>query len=150
MTDLTDAHAGEQGILARRRKGSRDNVTLWNEELRGAWAWLIEYRRRTMAAHERPVPLKPEQRRLVVSQSGTPLTKSALDSAWQRMMTLAIREGVIEEAQRFSLHGLKHRGITDTEGNLADKQEAAGHKTQEMTRRYSHDVPVVKPPRRIP
>ncbi len=103
-----------------------------------------------MAAHERPVPLKPEQRRLVVSQSGTPLTKSALDSAWQRMMTLAIREGVIEEAQRFSLHGLKHRGITDTEGNLADKQEAAGHKTQEMTRRYSHDVPVVKPPRRIP
>ncbi|AJQ86735.1 site-specific integrase [Xanthomonas oryzae] len=150
VTDLTDAHAGEQGILARRRKGSRDNVTLWNEELRGAWAWLIEYRRRTMAAHERPVPPKPEQRRLVVSQSGTPLTKSALDSAWQRMITLAIREGVIEEAQRFSLHGLKHRGITDTEGTLADKQEAAGHKTQEMTRRYSHDVPVVKPPRRIP
>ncbi|PPU79359.1 hypothetical protein XpopCFBP1817_20690 [Xanthomonas populi] len=35
-----------------------------------------------------------------------------------------------------SLHGLKHLGITDTEGTLADKQESACHRTRKMTRRY--------------
>ncbi|SOO19392.1 Phage-related integrase (fragment) [Xanthomonas citri pv. fuscans] len=100
-----------------------------------------------MNAHGRPVHMKAERRRLLVNQSGTPLSKSALDSAWQRMILLAIKEGVIKNEDRFSLHGLKHRGITDTAGTRADRQEAAGHSTQQMTNRYDHSLPVVQPPR---
>ncbi|WP_313642683.1 hypothetical protein [Stenotrophomonas sp.] len=54
---------------------------------------------------------------------------------------------VISEAERFSLHGLKHRGITDTAENRGDKQHAAGHVTPEMTDRYDHELPVVDTPK---
>ncbi|MCE4352141.1 integrase, partial [Xanthomonas hortorum pv. cynarae] len=148
VTDLTDAHAEAEGVRSSRRKGSRDTVTAWNDDLRHAWAWLAAYRQRAMNAHGRPVHMKPERRRLLVNQSGTPLSKSALDSAWQRMIALATKDGIITAEQRFSLHGLKHRGITDTAGTRADKQEAAGHATQQMTNRYSHDVPLVQPPKK--
>lgn len=57
-------------------------------------------------------------------------------------------EGVIAEEERFSMHGLKRRGITDTEGNPGNKQDAAGHKSPITTGRYDHDLPVVKPPRK--
>lgn len=39
---------------------------------------------------------------------------------------------VIAREQRFTLHGLKHRGITDTKGKKADKKEASGHKSEAM------------------
>ncbi len=57
-------------------------------------------------------------------------------------------EGAIEEDERFSMHGLMQRGITDTEGNRGDKQDAAGHKSPTTTGRYDHDTPIVKPPRK--
>jgi hypothetical protein len=38
---------------------------------------------------------------------------------------------VIAPEQRFTLHGLKHRGITDTKGKKAEKKEASGHKTDD-------------------
>lgn len=107
---LTDANVLTKGIHGNRRKGSRDNVTLWGTELRAAVKWLQRYRDERMQAHGRPIPIKPEQRRLVISESGIALTESALDSAWQRMIRRAIAEGVIEKDQRFALHGLKHRG----------------------------------------
>lgn len=136
---LTDAHLQHEGIRSNRRKGSRDNVALWTKELRAAVTWLQGYRDERMQAHGRPIPIKPEQRRLLVSESGTPLTKSALDSAWQRMVRRAIAEGVIEKDQRFALHGLKHLGITDSE----DKG-AGGRVTEAMRQLYDHSVPVVK------
>lgn len=48
----------------------------------------------------------------------------------------------------YILHGLKHRGVTDTAGNRGDKQDAAGHQSPTTTGRYDHALPVVKPPRR--
>ena len=51
----------------------------------------------------------------MVTETGTPLSKSARDSAWQRMIKRAIDQGVITKGQRFALHGLKHRGITDSD-----------------------------------
>jgi len=140
---LTDAEVLPEGILSNRRKGSRDNITRWTKELRQAVDWLQAYRSERMAAHSRPVPIKASERRLLVSESGMPLTKSALDSAWQRMIKSAIAEGVISDAQRFALHGLKHRGITDS-----DDKSAGGHRTEAMRQLYDHEVPVVNPPTR--
>ncbi|WP_454259917.1 site-specific integrase [Pseudoxanthomonas mexicana] len=147
VTTLTDAHHHEDGIRTNRRKGSRDNVTAWNDDMRWAWDWLVAYRKERMAAHGRPVQLLAERRRLIVSQSGTPLTKSALDSAWQRAIHMAMREGVISEEDRFALHGLKHRGVTDTEGNFGDVQDSSGHTSDKTVRRYAHQVPHVRPPK---
>ncbi|MBB5865705.1 integrase [Xanthomonas sp. 3058] len=146
VTDLTDADALQQGVRCTRRKGSRDNITAWNDDLRWAWIWLRDYRAQRTHAHKRPIPLRPEQRGLLVTQTGTRLARSTLKTAWQRLITAAIEAGVIEEEARFTLHGLKHRGITDTRGTRAHKQDAAGHITPQMTHRYDHELQVIAPP----
>lgn len=46
--------------------------------------------------------------------------------------------------QRFSLHDLKAKGITDTTG---DKRAAGGHRTTQMVDVYDRLPPVVKPTR---
>lgn len=46
-----------------------------------------------MGAHRRPTPINPEQRRLIVTESAPPLSKSALDSAWQGLIRRAMSEG---------------------------------------------------------
>ncbi|MDD0927283.1 integrase [Xylella fastidiosa subsp. multiplex] len=140
---LTNAHHKPEGILSNRRKGSRDNITRWNDELRSAWDWLVQYRAARWASHKRATPLRPENRFLFVNQSGARLSKSSLDTAWQRMIVMAIMEGVITEEERFSLHGLKHRGITDSE----DKR-SGGHRTEAMRERYDHEIPIVEPPKK--
>jgi len=94
-----------------------------------------------------PIPLQASTKFLLVEQTGSPMRKSSLDTVWQRFIREAIRVNVISEADRFSLHGLKHRGITDTAGNRGDKQDAAGHVTSEMTDRYDHELPVVDTPK---
>jgi hypothetical protein len=142
---LTDASASQDGLRATRVKGSNDNVTQWSEPLRAAWDALVRYRDTRRDVHRLPTPLRAEDRHVLVSQTGQPLSRSGLDSAWQDLMVAAIKAGVILPAQRFTLHGLKHRGITDTKGNKADKQTASGHKSAAMLERYDHDVPVVKP-----
>lgn len=146
---LSDAHRLEQGIQSNRRKGSRDNVTRWDTETEQAWTALVDRRREIWNRPGRkfPEPLQPANRFLLVEQTGNPMSKSSLDSAWQRFIREAIRTKVISEKERFSLHGLKHRGITDTAGNRGDKQDAAGHVTPEMTHRYDHDLPVVDTPK---
>lgn len=140
---LTDAHAIETGIICDRAKGSLDNVTLWNEDLRAAWDRLVEVRSRSWKRRGAPIPLRPEHRYLVVNQSGQPLARSSLKTAWQRLMDAAVEAGVITDAERFSMHGLKHRGITDTAGGRSAKQDAAGHKSAAMTDVYNHELPVV-------
>ena len=143
VNTLTDANLTDEGIVSNRTKGSIDNLTQWNDDLHAAVTWLQEYRTERMAAHSRPVPIRPEARQLLVSESGTPLTKSALDSAWQRLIRAAIKAKVIAASDRFSLHGLKHRGITDSE-NEAD----GGHRTLAMRQRYRHKLERVKPANR--
>lgn len=94
------------------------------------------------------MPLRPENRVLLVEQTDNPMAKSSLESSWQRFITMAMREDVIEKQDRFFLHGLKHRGVTDTVSNRGDKQDAASHQSPAKTGRYDLDLPVVKPPRR--
>jgi hypothetical protein len=60
-------------------------------------------------------------------------------------MAVAVAEKVISAESKFGLHGLKHRGVTDTGGGKAGKKEASGHKTDAMLNLYDHEVPVVDP-----
>lgn len=134
---LTDANLLRQGILSNRRKGSRDNITQWTPGLRLAVRLLKRHRNAIWAGRATPIT-----RPLVVSESGDTLTRDGFSVAWQRMMRAAIEAGVITEDQRFTAHGIKHRGLTDS-----DDKAAAGHKSERMRQLYDHDVPVVAAPR---
>lgn len=140
VNTLTDADAYPEGILSNRRKGSLDNVTKWNKTTRAAWDELAALRAAAFQRKKRPIPMRASQRFLIVTESGTPLQKSSLDSAWQRLMDAAVEAKVITDDQRFTLHGLKHRGITDS----TDKA-SGGHKSPQMRQRYDHEVPIVEP-----
>lgn len=144
---LTDAHVLKEGIRTNRRKGSRDGIMAWSPRLRAAVDAAIALRTEANEKRSRPVQLRPEDRPLIVAEDGGPLTKSGLDTAWQRLMKLAVSAEVITEEQRFGLHAMKHRGITDTVGNRKDKQDAGGHRNERMTDVYDHDLPVIQPPK---
>jgi len=143
---LTDANELSEGVLTNRRKGSRDNIVRWTPRLRSAWEAAKQVRAKVWAKKKMPVPILPEQRRVIVAAHGGALQKSSLDTAWQRLVTQAIEKGVIAPEQRFGLHDFKRRGITDTAGNRADKQEASGHRDASMLAVYDFSLPVVNTP----
>jgi hypothetical protein len=143
VRNLTDANRTDAGIIVKRVKGSDGNVTTWCPELAEAWGWLVSRRARIWL--RKPSFRAQAQRPLVVSEDGCALSKSALNSAWRRAIEAAIEAGVIDSEDRFGLHGLKHRGVTDTPGRKADKKAASGHKTDAMLDLYDHELQVVDP-----
>lgn len=144
VRDLTDANATDAGVIVRRHKGSLDTVVAWDDDLRDAWGWLVARRARVWL--KKPAMRARLARPMVVSEDGAALSKSALNSAWRRAMAVAIEAGKIDASQRFGLHGLKHRGVTDTHGTKADKKDASGHKTDAMANLYDHEAATVSTP----
>jgi hypothetical protein len=145
VVTLTDANALEEGILTNRRKGSRDNIVRWTPRLRAVWEGAKAVRAKTWEHRKIPIPITASKRFIIVASHGGPLRKSSLDTAWQRFITLAIAEGDIDPEDRFGLHDLKRRGVTDTSGTRADKQEASGHRDPKMMDIYDLSVPTVSP-----
>lgn len=145
VRELTDADATTEGIVVRRHKRSLTNITAWCPELREAWDHLAARRDAIWRERRFAVPITPEARWLVVTEFGGPVGRSTLNSAWQRAMHQALKAKVITPETRFGLHGLKHRGITDTAGTRRDKQDAAGHRSPTMTDVYNHTLDVYDP-----
>ncbi|MDR6992854.1 tyrosine-type recombinase/integrase [Luteimonas sp. 3794] len=143
---LADASSEAVELLkTRRRKGSRDNQVRIGSRMREAIAALQAHRATIWARKGFATPIRPEQRALFVSEDGTPLTRDGFKSSWGKMMRAALKAGIIAPEDRFAMHGLKHRGITDTKGTGADKKHAAGHVTDSMANLYNHDLPMVEP-----
>jgi site-specific recombinase XerC len=142
---LTDANETPEGVLTNRRKGSRDNIVRWTPRLRAAWEAAKQVRTTIWAKKKMPIPHLPEQRRIIVAAHGGALQKSSLDTAWQRLVHQALENGIMTTEQRFGLHDFKRRGITDTAGNRAEKQEASGHRDASMLDVYDLSVPIVDP-----
>jgi hypothetical protein len=148
VVKLTDAHASDKGLYVSRRKGSNDNIVRWTLRLRAAWEAALTHRATVLARESnrgRPIPIRADRRFVIVSESGTPLTKAGLDNAWQDLMHAATEAKVIALEDRFSLHGLKHRGVTDTKGSKRRKKRVSGHRTDAALDIYDHDVPIVAP-----
>jgi len=140
---LVEAQGEKDGLRTDRRKGSRNNIVEWTPRLQTAWDAALAYRKSIIAKRGQPEQLLPENRMLFLSEDGEPLTKSGLDSAWQRLIHATIKDNIITEEQRFSLHDLKRKGGTDTAGNVADKQTALGV-SEAMMKVYDLSVPRVK------
>ncbi len=134
-------------LVCQRRKGSRTNAVEWSPRLRKAWDAAIARRDKIWRAKKIAVPISAADRPIFISKSGKALSKSAVDTAWQRMITLAMSGDtpLITEDERFSLHDLKRKGTTETKGTRAEKQEAGGWKSESVVERYDKSIPVVKP-----
>jgi hypothetical protein len=81
---LTEAHASGQGLYISRTKGSNDNIVKWTPRLKAAWEVALAVRAQTLARptnQRRPIPIRPEQRFIFLTESGTPLTRAGLDVA---------------------------------------------------------------------
>lgn len=142
---LTDANELPEGVLTNRRKGSRDNIVSWTPRLRSAWDTAKFVRAQIWEKKKTAVNLRPEGRPIIVGAGGRALSKSGLDTAWQRLIKMAMEEGIMTAEQRFGLHDFKRKGITDTKGTRADKQQASGHKEESMMDVYDLSVPTVRP-----
>jgi integrase len=123
---LTHDDLLNEGILLRRSKGSRGEITLWNPRLKHAVA---------EAKKIWPeVPVRPGQPHyLFHDKQGKAYTKNALDSAWERIMDKAMDPERTKPPlmERFTYHDLKAKGATDSK-----RENAAGHKSKKMEAVY--------------
>jgi hypothetical protein len=129
-TDLHKNSPKERGLEVDRRKGSEDNGILWTPRLRAA----VDA---ALAMHR---PGKVQTTALLVNLSGERLTKSAIDSAQQRIKAEMERRGLGHIY--WNLHLLKAKGLSD-----AKNKRIAGHKSEAMQRRYDRLKNWVEPPR---
>lgn len=141
---LTIHHATKHGVETNRRKGSRDNVVKWTPRLRKAWDGALAYRQGILEKKAKQGVVLKADPALFLNRDGRPLDKSGLDTLWQRFIHEAMDDKVITEAQRFSPHDLKRKGITDTSGTGAEKKDAAGL-SEGMMKTYDKARPLVKP-----
>jgi len=117
------------GVHARRRKGSREQIVEWSERLR--------------AAVTPALPSSVGSVYVLHDRRGQPITKSAFDSAWNALISECVAEGDILE--RFRFHDLKAKGVSDFPGGPADRQQAAGHKTPQVAAVYDRKIHRIKP-----
>lgn len=145
VLDLTDANELPTGLLIKRRKGSRDNITEWNPRLRAAWDHAITTRNRILADRKQPHPIRAEDRRIIISErTGDKIVLDSLKTAIGRI-TVATKQAAEDQGINwvpFTFHDLKRKGVSDTKG---DKQEASGHRTASMLNVYDVKIKTVKP-----
>ena len=126
VLDLTRHDLLDEGIHLHRRKGSRDAITRWSPRLKAA------------VAEAKKTIVNPFDPHIFQAKDGARLRESTVQTAWQRLMRNEW------PGERFTIHDLKAKGITDTKG---DKQSAGGHKDPKMVSTYDRLPLDVEPTR---
>lgn len=141
VLDLTESNARTEGLLIKRRKGSRANIVEWSDHLLMLWQSAIKYRDEILAKKRQPLPAT---RPIFISaRTGDLIKPSSLETAKKRIDELAKEkaEALGIDYVHFTFHDLKRKGVTDTEG---DKQEASGHRSAAMLNIYDVKPALVK------
>jgi integrase len=133
VLDLTRANLRPEGLHVIRRKGSRDNITLWTPRLRAA----VDL---ALAQPRACVHLDDRRNYLLPGRDGARLKESTVQTAWHRVIREAMARGL---EQRFTIHDLKAKGVTDTD--RADQLAASGHRDPRMLNVYDRLPQPVKP-----
>ena len=146
VLDLTDANEQDNGLIIRRRKGSKTNITEWQPRLRAIWDDLKQKRNGIFQDRKQPHPIRADNRYLFISErTGDKIDISSMQTAMQRLTGMAEdqakKDGV--EFNRFTFHDLKRKGISDT--TASERMASAGHRSPEMMRVYDVKPDVVKP-----
>jgi len=145
VLDLTDANEKPEGLYIKRRKGSRDNITKWNERLKAVWDSAISKRNSIYADRKQPHPIRAEDRYIFISErTGDKIQTSSLKTALSRIGRLCEEEASKLNIQwtRFTFHDLKRKGVSDTTGA---KLDASGHRTASMLNVYDVKIKTVEP-----
>ncbi len=124
VLDLTRDDVLDEGIYLHRRKGSRDAITRWSPALKSAVDAAKILRINLFGKH------------LIQGRSGDRLSESTVQTACGRFMRKKW------QGERFTIHDLKAKGITDTPG---DKQRAGGHKDPRMVHVYDRKPIDIEP-----
>lgn len=117
VCDLRREDIREDGLFAARRKGSKDALTGWTPRLRIAIDCAL-----TLHGNVKSLYVIP-------GSSRGRMTESTIQTAWQRMMV----EWATLGNERFTVHDLKRKGVSDAEG---DKLAASGHRSIAMLKVY--------------
>jgi hypothetical protein len=131
--------------LIKRRKGSRDNIVKWNDNLRETWQAAIDHRNQILRDRKQPHPISPEARYIFISErTGDRIQPSSLKTALSRIGMAAEKAAAEQGIQwtRFTFHDLKRKGVSDTTGN---KQDASGHRQASMLNIYDVKIKTVDP-----
>lgn len=145
VLDLTDANELENGLLIRRRKGSKNTIVTWEPRLKQNWDAIKQKRNEILTKRKQPHPIKPDQRHLFISErTGDKITEGALKNAKDRVSKEAIEQAKTDKVNYipFTFHDVKRKGVSDTEG---DKMKASGHRSPGMMTIYDVKTEVVKP-----
>lgn len=129
VSDLRKDSSTDKGIIVERRKGSDTNIIAWSPRLQHAYDNAVELQKTR----------KKDSPYLITASSGQQLTMSALKSAMGRLKSKMIQDGYGDIF--WTMHDLKHKGITD-----AKDKAVGGHATEEMKRRYNHEIKIIEPP----
>lgn len=123
VADFKRSDIIEQGILLRRKKGSKDEITLWSPRLES----VVEKAKnlnRTRFSHF-----------LIHDKDGLPIKYGAFSSAWRRTMDKAFKNGLKES---FTFHDIKAKGVSDHE------DKASGHRSMRMLDVYDRKTDEIK------
>tara|TARA_R110000764_G_scaffold92303_2_gene175601 strand:- start:250 stop:1401 length:1152 start_codon:yes stop_codon:yes gene_type:complete len=137
---LTENKMLENGLQCDRRKGSKGNITIYNDRLLSVLNSAILHRDNIWRSNGYPVPISKEDRLLIVNNTGQAVSLDSFHSAWQKFINFAINDKIITNDERFSLHDLKRKGISDTAGTGSDKKDASGHRSDAMMQVYDKSL----------
>lgn len=137
---LTEDKMLENGLQCDRRKGSKGNITIYNDRLLSVLNSAIVHRDNIWRSNGYPVPISKEDRLLIVNNTGQAVSLDSFHSAWQKFINFAINDKIITNDERFSLHDLKRKGISDTAGTGSDKKDASGHRSDAMMQVYDKSL----------
>ena len=130
VTELTIDAIRPEGIIVDRKKGSKTTLVRWTPRLTAA----VE---QALALHK--TAQAPTASLLTPARGGTRLTKSALDSAWQKLK-IAMQKAGLGDVY-FMLHDLKRKGISDSKDD-----RIAGHVSDSIRANYNVKIQQYDPP----
>ncbi len=116
VRSLTESDLLDEGLFVERRKDSMNEITKWSPRLEKAISDASKLRITVNKDHL-----------LFVSSSGGSIPKTSFDSAWRRIRSKALSNGLIDS---FNFHDLKAKGVTD------HTDKASGHKSKKMQAVY--------------
>lgn len=116
----------DQGLEVNISKTKRKAVIYWNDDLRE----IVDKAKKI----KRDVQIGVEY--LFATKAGSKMTSSGLMSAWKRLQSKAMKDGVIKETFRF--HDIRRKAATEAEKSLGREhaRQLLTHTTQTMTERY--------------
>lgn len=132
VRELRESDVLDEGLRLRRTKGSKHNIVLWTPRLRAA----VDAAR-AMRVQPKIVKLGDDPT-LLTDRNGQKISDEGVKSAMSRLKKTMVEEGLGDTF--WSLHLLKHKGMTD-----AENKDLGGHKNQAIKDSYNHELDKIKP-----